>query len=272
MDSYEGNQSDPLSLHKYLYCHGNTINGIDPRGHDFSIISFTATAAINGAVAGMTFGAISGAYSYAKGASAKAAFAQAFKVAALTEFAFISPLAAVAFTGGGVATLGLGIYSGDVTVDDIPEIATYVIAAAVLHTAMNPSVAAAEAGSVSTSATVLEAANYAQTTYRAAFSSQGKRFLTFVAGKPINTIDDLVVAIKDGTIAVRDVPVDYVVRNGKPLILNTRTAQALEKAGIPRNQWNAVDQTGSSLFEGLLSDQLKRNNLDNNGTPTATQQ
>lgn len=32
MDSYEGNQSDPLSLHKYLYCHDNSINGIDPSG------------------------------------------------------------------------------------------------------------------------------------------------------------------------------------------------------------------------------------------------
>jgi RHS repeat-associated protein len=31
-DSYEGDQSDPLSLHKYLYCQANPINMIDPTG------------------------------------------------------------------------------------------------------------------------------------------------------------------------------------------------------------------------------------------------
>jgi len=34
MDTYEGNQEDPPSLHKYLYCHGNPVNAIDPSGHD----------------------------------------------------------------------------------------------------------------------------------------------------------------------------------------------------------------------------------------------
>ncbi len=33
MDSYEGSASDPLSLHKYLYCHGNALNRVDPTGH-----------------------------------------------------------------------------------------------------------------------------------------------------------------------------------------------------------------------------------------------
>lgn len=32
MDSYEGSNQDPLSLHKYLYCHANPINNIDPAG------------------------------------------------------------------------------------------------------------------------------------------------------------------------------------------------------------------------------------------------
>jgi RHS repeat-associated protein len=34
MDSYAGNNEDPLSLHKYLYTQDNPVNGIDPSGHD----------------------------------------------------------------------------------------------------------------------------------------------------------------------------------------------------------------------------------------------
>ena len=32
-DSYAGNNEDPLSLHKYLYCQNNPVNKIDPSGH-----------------------------------------------------------------------------------------------------------------------------------------------------------------------------------------------------------------------------------------------
>jgi RHS repeat-associated protein len=34
MDSYTGNNEDPLSLHKYLYCQADPINHTDPSGHD----------------------------------------------------------------------------------------------------------------------------------------------------------------------------------------------------------------------------------------------
>ena len=35
MDPFAGSQSDPQSLHKYLYCHNNPINAIDPSGRFF---------------------------------------------------------------------------------------------------------------------------------------------------------------------------------------------------------------------------------------------
>ena len=56
-----------------------------------------------------------------------------------------------------------------------------------------------------------------------------------------------------------DVPVNYIVRDGQTIILNTRSAQALEAAGIPRAQWNGVNQTGNQFFENLLNGQLGRN-------------
>ncbi|MDR1282917.1 MAG: RHS repeat-associated core domain-containing protein [Opitutaceae bacterium] len=38
IDTYEGNNQEPLSLHKYLYTHGDPLNGIDPSGN-FTIAS-----------------------------------------------------------------------------------------------------------------------------------------------------------------------------------------------------------------------------------------
>jgi RHS repeat-associated protein len=39
MDTYEGSQADPQSLHKYLYCHDNPINHADPMGTDIGALA-----------------------------------------------------------------------------------------------------------------------------------------------------------------------------------------------------------------------------------------
>jgi RHS repeat-associated protein len=45
MDPYAGNNSDPQSLHKYLYCHADPTNATDPSGESISSIQiFVATA------------------------------------------------------------------------------------------------------------------------------------------------------------------------------------------------------------------------------------
>jgi hypothetical protein len=118
---------------------------------------------------------------------------------------------------------------------------------------------------------VLEDANYAQTTYRNAFSDDGITKYTNLAGKPINTVDDLANAIKNNAVRVADIPVEYIVRDGKILILNTRTSQALEKAGIPKSQWKGIDKTGDADAEKRLTDQLLRNKLDSSGISTVRQ-
>jgi RHS repeat-associated protein len=64
LDPFFGNLNDPQSLHKYLYVHGNPINGIDPSGM-MSVGSIGVSMAIGaqiGATVGVTADAIYGAY------------------------------------------------------------------------------------------------------------------------------------------------------------------------------------------------------------------
>src|ERR1041385_5406216 len=44
MDSYEGSQGDPLSLHKYLYAQANPVNRIDPSGQSDGSVATLVTA------------------------------------------------------------------------------------------------------------------------------------------------------------------------------------------------------------------------------------
>lgn len=105
-------------------------------------------------------------------------------------------------------------------------------------------------------------ANYAQRTYSQTFSDAGA-----FAGK---TVEEVAAALRSGELKASDVSIQYVVKDGNTLILNTRSAQALEQAGIPRSQWNAVNVTGDAAAEARLAGQLQRNNLPSQGTPTVT--
>jgi hypothetical protein len=64
---------------------------------------------------------------------------------------------------------------------------------------------------------------------------------------------------------VKELPINVVVRDGNTLISNTRSAQALTRAGIPRSDWNVINRTGDPFFENLVSGQLGRNGLDGSG-------
>jgi hypothetical protein len=106
----------------------------------------------------------------------------------------------------------------------------------------------------------LENANFAQKKFGETFSEGGK-----FAGK---TIDEVAEALRTKALTPKDVPIEYIVRDGNTLILNTRSAQALERAGIPRSQWHAVNMTGDAAAEARLTGQLQRNKLTSRGTPT----
>ncbi len=109
---------------------------------------------------------------------------------------------------------------------------------------------------------VLENAAFAQKTFGQTFSSGGK-----FAGQ---TIDDVAGALRSGSMKAGDVPIEYIIRDGNTLILNTRSAQALQQAGIPRAQWNAVNMTGNAAAEARLTGQLQRNGLGSGGIPNPT--
>ena len=106
-------------------------------------------------------------------------------------------------------------------------------------------------------------ARFAQTWFSENFGTEGR-----FAGQ---TVNDVAGMLKNGTIQASSIPIMYIVRDGKEIILNTRSAAALTKAGIPRANWSVMNMTGDAFFEELLSGQLKRNKLTNAGTTTTAQ-
>ena len=102
-------------------------------------------------------------------------------------------------------------------------------------------------------------ANYAQNWYDEEFNDYGP-----FSGQ---TIDERVAKLKSGDLKLSDDPINYVVRDGHTLILNTRSAQVLERAGIPRSKWYAVNNTGDEEAERALDEQLRKNGLTSEGTP-----
>ena len=61
LDPFAGNFSDPQSLHKYLYCHADAVNGIDPSGMmQFSIGGLLTGIAVGGLIGGSIGWAIGG--------------------------------------------------------------------------------------------------------------------------------------------------------------------------------------------------------------------
>jgi RHS repeat-associated protein len=58
-DVYEGNQNEPLTLHKYVYTHNNPVNGIDPSGlFTNTLLEQAAVAASIAALAVITWNII----------------------------------------------------------------------------------------------------------------------------------------------------------------------------------------------------------------------
>ncbi|QDU82488.1 tRNA(Glu)-specific nuclease WapA precursor [Polystyrenella longa] len=63
LDPFFGNLRDPQSLHKYLYTHGDPVNGIDPTGM-FSLTNFLITTSLISGLASILIPAVGNAYNH----------------------------------------------------------------------------------------------------------------------------------------------------------------------------------------------------------------
>jgi len=61
MDTFEGTQTDPLGLHKYLYCRANPINMTDPSGNDGDLGSLMMSISIGASLDAMYNGSVTAA-------------------------------------------------------------------------------------------------------------------------------------------------------------------------------------------------------------------
>jgi RHS repeat-associated protein len=110
---------------------------------------------------------------------------------------------------------------------------------------------------------VLDIANakFAQKHFRETFSPAGARAHSTQAGIKVRTIDDLATGIRNGQIDPGKIGVEAIRRGETTYILNTRTAEALRRAGIKREDWAVLDKTNDRSANMRLNDQLKRNDL-----------
>lgn len=82
------------------------------------------------------------------------------------------------------------------------------------------------------------------------------------------TIGSLSRKIASNEIPASSVPIKIVVNSGTALIVNTRSALALLRAGVPQSSWNIIDATAE---EGAaIGDRLLKNGLGPEGTDVIT--
>lgn len=101
---------------------------------------------------------------------------------------------------------------------------------------------------------------FTQKTASPNFSQEGS-----FAGKTIGEVSN---SLRSGAIKTSDVSVEYIMRDGNKLLLNTRSSLSLKRAGIPEANWTMVNRTGDSFLESMLTQRLMKNGLTNAGTDT----
>ncbi|RPF43405.1 RHS repeat-associated protein [Hydrogenoanaerobacterium saccharovorans] len=264
-DTFAGNPSDPLSLNLYTYCNNNPVSYHDPSGH---VPTAVVGALIGGAIGygvnlftqlssnGWNWSSLDQRSLWASAGAGAVSGAMAGMTGGLSLLGSV---------GSGALIGGANYGTYNLLNGTDPTLEGYALS---MGTGAAMSGITYGISNIKGGSNVLENANFAQKTFSNTFSPEGIKKYSELAGQPIKTIDDLVAALKSGTVSPSDLPVEYIARDGNTLILNTRTSQALTQAGIPRSQWSTINQTGNEFFEDLLTGQLSRNGLTSAGTPT----
>ena len=239
LDPFEGNGEDPLSLHKYVYTHCDPINGIDPSG-EFTLLNLLCTVAIITTTVTLLM------------PSATKVYHSANRIMILNDISIAlqsSDLSAEEQLYLRQAILQEFFRNFSSVAEGVTELVIDIAQSAVLAGVGGGLIKLVGKGIKA--GRVLVGAKFAQKTINATgrFSDFGIKKYSKLAGRQINTVDDLALALKQGVVKAKDLPIDYIVRDGNTLIINTRTAVALERAGIPRTAWYAIDQTGNSAIE-----------------------
>jgi RHS repeat-associated protein len=297
LDPFFGNLSDPQSLHKYLYTHADPINGIDPRGL-MSMGGFAIGLSIGLGIASVSGGiaaSILGGYK-----SDGSLFGNAMELTGQTGLGIIQGWANI---GNGIQDFGFGIYNfiamlqnlqiftvtlglspfyypyfsspdwsrGLLTHEygdelerwekwfcDTHNWSKFLGASGVITLATIGGSSTIAAFSKTPAKGVPESAKFCQRKFSENFSNDGR-----FAGR---TIDDIVAALQSGKMKPTDVPIQiYVPENGNVLILNTRSAEALTRAGVPRSQWNALVINDDIKAMERMAGQLSKNKLSLEG-------
>jgi RHS repeat-associated protein len=294
LDPFFGNLNDPQSLHKYLYTHADPVNGIDPSGEIaifFPLLILLGGITLGGVGAGIAYGGYHSDGTWL--GNTKEFFGQSglgiiqgwanigngiqdFGVdiynllAHVTNFHIFvntlgqSPYYCPIFTSPDwsrnifVKEYGNELEGWEKWFYDTHDWSKFSGALGTLILVTIGTSSTATLFSRSPARGIPESANYAQKTFSQSFHPKGR-----FAGK---TVDSLAAEIRAGKLSPKDVPIEVAVtENGNTLILNTRSAQALTKAGIPISQWNATVINEDVDAMNRLAGQLTRNKLSLDG-------
>ncbi|WP_025897280.1 Hint domain-containing protein [Sneathiella glossodoripedis] len=98
----------------------------------------------------------------------------------------------------------------------------------------------------------------AQADFSESFSAYGRSDYSAKFGTAIETIDDRSRLLRTGAVTVNDLPVHIVTIDGVDIVHNTRTYQALKRAGISHSEMKFINSTDDPVILELTKRQLER--------------